>query len=701
MSWLEEESMTTIDLLSISPHSSNDDLARKRSVLVSARIRLAPESQPVRETAIDKILEQNLLSLDVTTGITKMEIEKQGRLCFADGAPALGRADLRKSLERLATAGRIVVTNNQGPKRYRLSTAARSELLVIQTHAEQRLKRVVCQLFPAANDAIGQYETAFLECLCFIFSQLGEAYVRLLTGQVTNEDLVESPLVVRALTLVRQKYDLESEEEFVRGVVAFFSEKHPDYDAIKWNMAQNYYLSKALGYGGDGFVLSSELFGGAVFVLDTNVLIEALEARARYHDSFRALVAACSKLGIEFRTCQISLDELRRVAQAHRVLLEKVAAQIPVSTASKVRGIFYELYREELIARGTVDLDRLFEPFVQAMPRLTAEFGFERVDSPWFDNAVDRIETKAIAQKIAGQHEARRRRPKARASMTHDAVLLYWAQSQRLSLNRDVWVLTLDRSLLGVAAPAGTGPTKPLAITLDALIQWIAPLGLGSESDENVAGIFAEAVKQRLLPQDNFFDLRDFLVFAEMEWSCRELPAEDVEACIRHVKKQAPNLDPSSPVDREKISREIARFFVDPGRKFKREVERLSSDFNQHLADDERRRADAATEIEQRDTIIEQLRRDLATGERRQAEGAARRSLRTRTALAAAVSSVVLGGGLYVGAQLGEGHTVVERIISSWDLVAKVAGLSMTTGAAVLRKRGIQAWWLRLRHSKL
>ena len=70
-----------------------------------------------------------------------------------------------------------------------------------------------------------------------------------------------------------------------------------------------------------------------------------------------------------------------------------------------------------------------------------------------------------------------------------------------------------------------------------------------------------------LLPQNIFFDTRDFLVFGEMEWSTKELPADDVEDCIRSLKSAHPNLDPTDPADREKISREIAKFFADPGKK--------------------------------------------------------------------------------------------------------------------------------------
>ena len=64
---------------------NSNDIAHKRSILFSARIRFSPEIQPVRDTAIDKIIEQNLLVADYEGGLTLKEIENQGAVCFAGG----------------------------------------------------------------------------------------------------------------------------------------------------------------------------------------------------------------------------------------------------------------------------------------------------------------------------------------------------------------------------------------------------------------------------------------------------------------------------------------------------------------------------------------------------------------------------------------------------------------------------------------
>jgi hypothetical protein len=51
----------------------------------------------------------------------------------------------------------------------------------------------------------------------------------------------------------------------------------PDFDAVKWTLAQNCYVAKAIGLDPTGFILSKDVFGNSVLYLDTNVLMEAME----------------------------------------------------------------------------------------------------------------------------------------------------------------------------------------------------------------------------------------------------------------------------------------------------------------------------------------------------------------------------------------------------------------------------------------
>lgn len=658
------------------------EIARKRSILFSARIRFSPETQPVIETAIDKIIEQNLLIAGCDIGLTLQEIEEQGAVHFGGGTPAISRLDMRKSLERLVESERLIASGNHDQKRYMLSEKTMQELWEMQQATERRFSRVVDRLFKNTDKGSSAYETPFLECLCIIFSRLGEVYVRLIKGEVGLDELLRLPSVLRALGEVKAKYQSIDEVLLKSAIFSFFRDSDPDYDAIKWNMAQNYYVAKALGLDPSGYLLSREMFGNAVFYLDTNVIIHALEPKARHHGSFKSVSRACKKLQIELNVCQISLDELKRVVEDRCEIIARVADQVPDDTAPKVRGIFFQLYREQLASTGTVDFNELFRSFVNPMPVLAQSYEVELIDDAWFAEAESQRETENLVQAIKREYEAKRRRPKKTRPALHDALLLRWIQSEREQGARNTWLVTLDTSLPGFPPQTGAVPVRSLAITLDALLQWISPIAIQDDADE-VAAIFSEAVRYQLLPQESFFDLRDFLVFAEMEWSCRELPAEDVEACIRYLKTNAPNLDPSDPVDREKLARAISKVFADPSRKYKQEVRRLETEI-------ERKDAEYKRRLEEREERIQKLERERGEQEEKNRKEALKKSAHMRVTIVALLLLAYELVVVYLAQQYGEGTNLFQKVINSWQFLSLGVAFSALLSWFILGKERIR-----------
>jgi hypothetical protein len=661
-----------------------NELARKRSILFSARIQFSPETQAVRETAIDKIIEQNLLVADCAEGLTLREMEAQGATCFVGGSPMISLQDIEVSFQRLAEAGRLNVNAEQGQKRYSLSEQALQQLWEVQRSAEERFSRVVDRLFGNIAEEPSAYSTPFLECLCIIFSQLGETYVRLIKGEVSSDELLELPSVLRALEELTTRYPSIDHQLLEAAVFSFFQDSDPDYDAVKWNMAQNYYIAKALGLDPSGYLLSEEVFGNAVMYLDTNVVIHALEPRARLHRSFAALSRACDQLHVEVNVCQVSLDELRRVVEGRRDVVAKVADQIPDETASKVRGVFFELYREQQMLTGSVDLDTIFASFDSPTEDLRELYGVGLVDDLWFTEAETYADVQQLVDEVKRVYQERTGFPKHQNPALHDALLLRWIQLEREGTGRNTWLVTTDTSLPTLLPKGEHTPARPLAITLDALLQWISPLAMQDTVGTEIEAIFSEAVKHELLPQERFLDLKDFLVFAEMEWSCKELPAEDVEKCIRYLRVHAPDLDPSRPADREKLAYEISKFFADPGRKYKQELQRLEAE----IAKREEQHRRETTELYEK--IKELEKRDVEREETRRKE-ALSRSARARLGIAIALFLILEAAAVDIAWVYGEGTNFLQRVTDLWELPGTTLALSIVLSWLIIGKKRIRA----------
>jgi hypothetical protein len=650
-------------------HEADLEVGRRRQLLFSARMRFSPETQSIRQQAVDRIIEQNLALCDEDTGLSVWEIQDRRVVALPDGTAVLPREEIQAGLKRLALQGRVV-PDGKDPCRYKVNDHVRSEVWALQDTCEQRLASVVGRLFKGAKPSAGVYAKPFMDCLCLVFSRLGEAYVRQIKHEISADELLNQPHVSWAFKKIKALYPFIDERHFQSAVFTFFRDEHPEYSALKWNLGQNYFVAKCLGLDPGGRLLSKEVFGDADIYLDTNVIIAAIEPGAQHHPSFEVLANACAELNIHLHACQISIDELRKVVSFEREALAKVVDKIPDATAPKVRGILFPVYYREIMAGHEASIDDIFEYFSEPSTMLKTFYNVEIIDDRWFIDNLAAPEIQRFSQEIKEQYETRPGRHKSEKAADHDALLLKWVQRERQTVETNAWIVTLDHSLPAFASPSKQG-SVPLAIRLDSLLQWLSPIALqADDGQDRAAVIFSEALKYNLLPQESFFELGDFLAFAEWEWDTKALPAEDIEGCIRCVKTALPHLNPSDPADREKMSREFNKFLRDPGRKYKGEIERLEARAEQ-LA---REKQEASVQFSKtRDELGDQL--SEANSELEAAQSEIRNSeLRTsatwRLLLTVALWVLVEAVLGYVTIQFGDGDNAFQKLKGAWELLA-------------------------------
>jgi len=657
-----------------------EDIARKRAMLLTTRMRFSPQIQPVKEAATDRIIEQILFVTPSEKGLSVEEIQEI--FSSESGGYAISSSDVGNTCKRLVGKQRIVPQQEGKLELYRLSEKASHELGETQHRTEISFNSIVDRLFKNAKEGASAFRAPFLKVLCIIFSQLAEEYVRVIKGDIKGDEFLSFPFVSSALKKVKKEFDSIDGSLFESAALSFFRDSDPEYDAIKWNMAQNYYIAKALGLDPSGVILSKEVFGEAVFYLDTNVIVSALEPKHKHHKGFLAFNKACKQLGINLKVCQISLDELQNWLVHQRQLMEKVIDQIPDETSSQVSSIFYEIYSEKERAGEAVSVDEFFTSFDSPMEHLKGLFEVELVDDTWFDEAKSKPETIKFAETLRLKYIVMRRRAKTRGAALRDALSLLWLQKLREENGGNIWLVTTDTSL--PASPPPNASSGSLAITLDATLQWISTIAVREDALADFSAMFAEMLKYRLLPQDRIFDLEDFLIFHEMHMSCKELPAEDVENCIRYIKANAPMLDPSDPADREKLAYEVAKFFADPGRKYKQEIARLE-------AEKKKAAQQYKKDLDERDGKIEALGTEFREYEEKTAKKSLRSSAQFRVLITAIVFLVLEGLVVALASQYGEGANLFQRVSNSWHFLVLGFVVSVVVGWFVLGKKRLEA----------
>ncbi|MCJ7530075.1 MAG: hypothetical protein MUO64_03465 [Anaerolineales bacterium] len=646
--------------------TARSDTALQRSILLSARYRFSSPVQPLKILAADKITEQNLLSID--RPLRMDEIINLKVVSFGNGVPRLSPTDTQQAVEHLSEAGRLTVIGHGHRARYSLSDQARSENLDIRNGAERNFHRVVATLFKNLGSTAPDYAPPFLECLCIIFSELADEYVRLFSRRETYEDFLRFPIVQNVIDDVTTRHPAVDRTVLRDGVFTFFRQPDIIYDSLKWNLAQNSFIAKAPGLDPGGLLLSEELFGKSIFYLDTNVIIPALEGEALYHEGFRALAHACGNLQIELKVCQISIAELRRLEIAQRTLIPKLIETLPEDAELGITGDFIEkclaLYHET----GHYDLDDLFSSLADPIRRLDELYSVKLIDAAWFlDSVVNDPTTKALSEKIKEEYLRTSNRKKSDKTALHDALLLRWIQMERERTDNRIWLITRDKSLPNIRGESSDATAPWLSITLDAILQWISPLAMSNEALNGAAAVFSESVKYQLLPRETFFQTEDLLFLAEMAQQTKELPAEDVKGLIQYLITNAPHLDPGKPADRDILALEMARYFASPGRKYKQEVQRLESSV-QALASEVDRLKTEKSEAE-----VASLRRD-----------AYHRIILVALLVIGLEVAVAFVSNLY-----GEGPNFIQRMVNSWPLFA--GGLTV----------GIVLCWFALRKERL
>jgi hypothetical protein len=655
--------------------SKTDDMAVKRLLLAAVRTRFSPQIQKLKEEAIDGIVERILLTAEKGKYFRAALVQ---RIFSETSGVHIAFNDIYSSLQRLLGKSRVEKGPEEvegekvkvkGYKRepYKLTEASRVEIEEYERVALRRFDAVVRRLFVDSERDSSLYGEPFLKFLSIIFFRLASESVMSLLGEGGEEGVVYSPIFKSALVLVGKELGGLDAMVFENGVTNFFESDDPEYATIKWNLAQSYHSLRAIGLHEGGSILGGELFKNAEFYLDTNVVVSALASEETYHAGFVALCKACRRLGVQIKVCQITLEELKRLADRQLGLLSRVIDQIPEETAVKVNFGLVEIYHKKMKSGEEIDFSEAFSVFYNAREVLREQFQIPIEDDEWFDEESKTEETVAFGEIVKKRYRDMAQRNKHENACTHDSLCIRWIDKRREeSGNNNLWFLTRDHTLPG-CVPEGCNK-KSLSIRLDAVLQWLAPIAIGDEDEVDLELAYSKMLASRILPQEQIYNLEDFLIFDELNMTCKELPARDVEGCIQDIKKNAPLLNPEIPVDRERLAHAVAAYFADPSRKYK--LDNIKHE----------------TELSELRGQLEEVKSDLAEEKKKSFKGEAW----LRVSVVVIVISVAEAITIILASIWGVGENPLQRIAGAWPFITGVAAACILFGALYVGKKRIK-----------
>ena len=105
---------------------------------------------------------------------------------------------------------------------------------------------------------------------------------------------------------------------------------------------------------------------------------------------------------------------------------------------------------------------------------------------------------------------------------------------------------------------------------LDGFLQSLSPFIISTENEASFASAFAEMIASQVLPKEQLFDVRDFMVFKEVGISCKELSVEEIDECLSRLKKEIlSELNPLQMTtdDKKKLAYWFQKYFVEHRKK--------------------------------------------------------------------------------------------------------------------------------------
>jgi predicted nucleic acid-binding protein len=481
-------------------------------------------------------------------------------------------SSFEKTIKRLIDNKRIEI--GQSGSKYKLTDNSKKEFENIQATSDKTFTRIINKLFHNAPENREKYIEPFWFSMDYIFSEIGEYSAKLVEGKIDNDTILK-PILNSCISALKLKFQI-NHEYFIKRLEFFFNETNePLYNDFRWILAQNFFITNSLGINPESETFSKELFQNITFYLDTNVLLSLISDKNKYYNNAFSFIEAANKLDIKFCICETTFSELERWVITESESILKAGQQIPKNTKTKIGSCIYQdlqLKIEELgeitveekqellneIVKGYLDYKKVIGDLIPAN-------NIEYIDDIWFDTIENEKTYEESLALIKDKYFEIRKRKKSDNAATHDTKVLLWINKQIIENETDFRFVTSDYSLPLIRI---NDSSKSDSIILEAVLQWLVPLTSNGENHES----FSQSLKQRILPKEFMFEVKDFLIFEELHMECSELPSEDVEDCILFLKQNAPNLNPNEPADREILASHIAKYFIDPGRKYKKEL---------------------------------------------------------------------------------------------------------------------------------
>ena len=559
----------------------------QRQILYAALLRYSPEAGSLRERALDRFVLVALLGSSRSEPITTHRIQELTVL-----APnSLGlRADvIDETLARLVSDDKVDRVEASAGDCHFLTALGRQQTDEATESAAQLFRPVLTRML---KDTAGLFSPHDGETVCrtFIsecFARFGHQIAKTVAGDLASDGSFGGADIKGAFQAAVQTVSLSEEaiETLRARCNRFLRSMEPDDKDLRFRLAQSYYVVQLLELSPEDFnPLAEDAFAGAVFYLDTNVVLDGVMSDESAH-LFRELVTASSTLGIELRVSRATVNEVSHVATRHVEDMKKVIDTVPEELLERTKDPFFWAYRTAR-ARDSKMTPAKFMARFQELPNFLQELKIT------FDerNAIEIVGDRDVSGECNIVNDAATRTRgwgKSDDVRLHDVCHFLLVQQQRQSSPK-AWFLTRDRTLSHAAVELAPNDL-PFCFPLAAFLQSVSPFLQTSADRHTLVDVFSAVLDGDVgdLTGRSLFDMTELRLISELHADVLSVPTDQLLPAFDYVKSNLLKGMPYRGENNRKVALELRKFLTSSARE---KQEALLEEIARHrgLAADER-----------------------------------------------------------------------------------------------------------------
>ena len=539
-------------------HAENNHFSinEQRQLLYSCLLRYAPDMGRLRDRVLDRAVLVGLVGSSESAPLKVGEIQRNLRF-----ANELRPETIRQALERLLARGAVNATTIRKKNAYFLDgeTARKidEESRAGRDLFDRVLRKRLRDVEYLVNSVTGA--TVLRRFLFECFARFGRQIANNVTGRATTDDLVERPDVHHAFEAAAAGANLSAQARasLLARCRSLLASKDPDDEALKFQLAQGFYVAELLDVEGVRFnPLADEAFAGAVFYLDTNVLLMYFIGNEDHVALFDEMLRVAGRIGIRLRVTRATVNEVRRVAADHLANVGQVLDVVPNEILeARVRDDFLAAFQTERAKEPDLTVQEFGHRFDELTTTLEVH-GIE-LDDRTEDEMIgrhDRVRVEVAIQKGA---EISRGWGKSGPILEHDVAHYYAVMGARAGEGR-VWFLTRDRGLI-LAAVELARDEFPFCFSIAGFLQSLSPFSESPSEQRSLADAFSVIVAEQIVPAEPIFDLAEVNLLARQHEDIFLTPADKVLEALDAIKTQVLQGRSLLSVEKDLLSLEIRK----------------------------------------------------------------------------------------------------------------------------------------------